>query len=47
VAREGFLKDKCGPRAKKFENHWCRLWRGAVTAHTFVGVQHQQWTVVI
>jgi len=22
VAREGFLKDKCGPRAKKFEYHW-------------------------
>jgi len=21
VAREGFLKDKCGPRAKKFEYH--------------------------
>jgi len=22
VVREGFLKDKCGPRAKKFEHHW-------------------------
>jgi len=22
VAREGFLKGKCGPRAKKFEHHW-------------------------
>jgi len=22
VARDGFLKDKCGPRAKKFEHHW-------------------------
>jgi len=22
VAREGFLKDNCGPRAKKFEHHW-------------------------
>jgi len=22
VAREGFLKDKCGPRARKFEQHW-------------------------
>jgi len=22
VARERFLKDKCGPRAKKFEHHW-------------------------
>jgi len=21
VAREGFLKDKCRPRAKKFEHH--------------------------
>jgi len=21
VAREGFLKDKCDPRAKKFEHH--------------------------
>jgi len=21
VACEGFLKDKCGPRAKKFEHH--------------------------
>jgi len=21
VAREGFLKDKCGPRAKTFEHH--------------------------
>jgi len=21
AAREGFLKDKCGPRAKKFEHH--------------------------
>jgi len=27
VAREGFLKDKCGPRAKKFEHHWYRLSR--------------------
>jgi len=25
VAREGFLKDKCGPRAKKFEHHCCRV----------------------
>jgi len=24
VAREGFLKDKCGPRAKKFEHHCFR-----------------------
>jgi len=24
MAREGFLKDKCGPRAKTFEHHWCR-----------------------
>jgi len=24
VAREGFLKDKCGPRAKKFEHHWSK-----------------------
>jgi len=24
VAREGFLKDKRGPRAKKFEHHWFR-----------------------
>jgi len=22
VACEGFLKDKCGPRAKMFEHHW-------------------------
>jgi len=22
VAREGFLKHKCGPRAKTFERHW-------------------------
>jgi len=22
VAGEGFLKDKCGPRAKMFEHHW-------------------------
>jgi len=25
VTREGFLKDKCGPRAKKFEHHCFRL----------------------
>jgi len=25
VAREGFLKDKCGPRAKKFEHHCNRV----------------------
>jgi len=24
VAREGFLKDKCGPRAKTFERLCCR-----------------------
>jgi len=24
VAREGFLKDKCGPRAKTFEHHCFR-----------------------
>jgi len=24
VAREGFLKDKCGPGAKKFEHHCLR-----------------------
>jgi len=24
VAREGFLKEKCGPRAKTFEHHWPR-----------------------
>ena len=24
VAREGFLKDKCGPRAKTFEHHCCK-----------------------
>jgi len=28
VARKGFLKDKCGPRAKKFEHHWFKsTWR--------------------
>jgi len=26
VAREGFLKDKCVPRAKKFEHHWRTGW---------------------
>jgi len=26
VAREGFLKDKCGPGAKKFEHHWCTVY---------------------
>jgi len=26
VAREGFLKDKCSPRAKKFEHLWFRVW---------------------
>jgi len=26
VAREGFLKDKCGPRARTFEHHWS-MWR--------------------
>jgi len=25
VAREGFLKDKRGPGAKKFELHCCRI----------------------
>jgi len=25
VAREGFLKDKCGPRAKRFEHRWFTL----------------------
>jgi len=24
VAREGFLKNKCGPRAKRFEHHCLR-----------------------
>jgi len=24
VPREGFLKDKCGPRANKFEQHWSK-----------------------
>jgi len=24
VAREEFLKDKCGPRAQRFEHHWHR-----------------------
>ena len=24
MARKGFLKDKCGPRAKTFEHHCCR-----------------------
>jgi len=24
VAREGFLKEKFGPRAKTFEHHWLR-----------------------
>jgi len=24
-----------------------RLWQGVVTAHTLVGVQYQQWTVMI
>jgi len=28
VAREGFLKDKCGPRAKKFGHHCFILWDG-------------------
>jgi len=35
------------PFSEKVENHWCRLWKGVVTAHTLVGVQHQRWTVVI
>jgi len=28
VAREGFLKHKCGPQAKTFEHHYyrCSLW---------------------
>jgi len=25
VAREGFLKDKYGPRAKTYEHHWFKL----------------------
>jgi len=25
MAHEGFLKDRCGPRAKKFEQHWRRV----------------------
>jgi len=29
VVREGFLKDKCGPRAKTFEHHWCRRTEGS------------------
>jgi len=28
VAREGFLKDKCSPRAKKFEPHCFKPWVG-------------------
>jgi len=24
VARKGFLKEKCGPRAKMFEHHWLK-----------------------
>jgi len=33
----------CGPWCGE---PWYRLWRGVVTAHTIVGVQHQRWTVV-
>jgi len=35
------------PFGEKVENHWCRLWKGAVVAHTLAGAQHQRWTVVI
>ena len=34
MAREGFLKDKCGPRAKKFEHHWSKGW--STTQHCFI-----------
>jgi len=36
VAREGFLKDKCGPRTKKFEHHCAAVKR-----------QVMQWPVKI
>jgi len=36
VAREGFLKEKCGPRAKKFEHH-CHM------AMALLGNYHQGW----
>ena len=35
------------PFSEKVKNHWCRLWKRAVTAHTLVGVQHQRWTAMI
>ena len=37
------------PRGDRTEcrEPWYRIWRGVVTAHTIVGVQHQRWTVVI
>jgi len=35
------------PFSGKVENHWCRLWKRAVTAHILVGVQHQRRKIVI
>jgi len=37
MAREGFLKDKCGPRAKKFEHHCLTVCR-----HTEAGVERKR-----
>ena len=37
MAREGFLKDKCGPRAKKFEYHCLTVCR-----HTEAGVERKR-----
>jgi len=31
----------------RYATAWCRLWKGVVTAHTIVAVQHQRWTVVV
>jgi len=48
VAREGFLKDKCGPRAKKFERHCFKTWIYAIEYQTKMcslskSSQRNQW----
>jgi len=44
VAREGFLKDKCGPRDKKFEHHWSKV---SSTSLGFLGFGYNCHTIIL
>jgi len=45
VAREGFLKDKCGPRAKRFEHHCSKYWQQKVKLPLSTEISFEQKTV--